>query len=695
MVTRAADAHLLRFFLASYERFWEGGNRLVLFTRRSDSYLWEDIRLPAATHLVYREDFPELGEDDFRNQLYLKLTAHRFVETENYVFMDSDFLFVAPCPESVFFNKSKPIWFRRAWDDVAVRWREGSEAFVGKSIEHLYMSAPQYVFSRTIAAELCRRYDPRRILAMDGVSEYVVYGWFARQFFADSYHWVDLPESGTAPVGRLVNQTPPSYCELDPKTSLDDFPEARYVVFWSHWDLAEAKMAEFLLEAHRRYPGRPLHLPETSRIYPLIHLPASPQALYYNIRGLYSDGWVKDDVWFAADGAPPMRRMRIQFDVPQGPVTGSWQLSCGSQNEFQLDAGLAELTIPLNPDGARHSVLLSFDSPESGLIDSTGRSLRARLLDVSLDDEADTSTEENLPVAEKNRMITQLSGTVKNLRQLLEVAAANADDQHKHSAILEAAGEERLAQLLEKDRAMAELRSQLELAAAHADDQHKRSALLESASEERLAQLLEKDRVMAELRSQLELAAAHAEEQHKRSEMLEAASQERLAQLLEKDRAMDELRSQLELAAAHAEEQHKRSEMLESASQERLAQLLEKDRALDELRGQLELAAAHADEQHKRSEMLESASQERLAQLLEKDRALDELRSQLELAAAHADEQHKQVAEFQQVIVENKEQIRRIESARDHLAEKAEALRRRIQKLEAEGWRDYIRRRLG
>src|SRR2546425_5035650 len=91
VVTRARDAHLLRYFLASYECFWEGHGQLILFTRRSDSYLWESIRLPTTTRLVYREDFPELGSDDFRNQLYLKLVAHQFVETEYYIIMDSDF----------------------------------------------------------------------------------------------------------------------------------------------------------------------------------------------------------------------------------------------------------------------------------------------------------------------------------------------------------------------------------------------------------------------------------------------------------------------------------------------------------------------------------------------------------------------------------------------------------------------------
>jgi hypothetical protein len=385
VVTRAADAHLLRFFLASYECFWDGGGRLVLVTRRSEEYLWEQIRLPAGTRLIYREDFPELGPDDFRNQLYLKLIAHQFVETEHYVTMDSDYLFVAPCPEAAFLHRGKPVWFVRAWDDVAARWRKGSEAFVNASIECLFMSTPQYVFSRAIAAEFCHRYDIRRILELEGVSEYIVYGWFARQFFFDAYHWVDLRSSrNIAPIGYCVNQVPPSYCKLDPDVSLNDFPASRYVAFWSYWDHAEAKMAEFLLEAQGRYPERRLQLPAHSRIYPLLHLPASSRTLYSEIRGLYSDGWVKDEVWFAIDGSPPNRQLRIQFDVPSGPVEGTWQVCPGPPNGFRFDSGLNELPMTLEPGNIRSRVLLLFDPAKSAVIDATGRGLRARLLEVSL-----------------------------------------------------------------------------------------------------------------------------------------------------------------------------------------------------------------------------------------------------------------------------------------------------------------------
>ena len=392
-MTRAADAHLLRMFLASYQCFWKGEGKLILFTRRADSHLWSQIDLPPGTRLVYREDYPELGVDDFRNQLYLKLVSHRLVDTEHYVVMDSDFLFVSPCPESAFFHQGKPIWFSRDWDEVADRWRAGSEALVGAQIDRLYMSAPQYVMSRAIAAELARRYDLRRMLEMSGVSEYVVYGWFARTFFPDRYHWVDLqPDHFTpvdpgeiAPIGRKVNQVPPSYCRLDPQVSLDEFPGACYLAFWSHWDLAEAKMMEFLLEAHRRHPDRPLQLPQKSRIYPLITLPATPQTLYSEMRGLYLDGWVKEEVWFAMAVSPSARQLNLYFEVPSGPLGGSWQTDTGAENPVQFSAGNNTLAIPLQHLDSPHQILLRFDAPPTPVLETTGRLLRARLIDVRLD----------------------------------------------------------------------------------------------------------------------------------------------------------------------------------------------------------------------------------------------------------------------------------------------------------------------
>jgi hypothetical protein len=383
VVTRAADAHLLRFFLASYECFWECSDKLILVTRRSDSYLWPDVRLPAGTRLIYREDFPELGPNDFRNQLYLKLISYQFVETEYYALMDSDFLFVAPCSEDAFFCHGKPVWFHGPWEEVALRWKAGSEAFVGESIDQLYMSVPQYVFSRRIAAELSRRYDPRRILEMEGVSEFIVYGWFARHFFPDAYHWVDAGAGRNRAIGRMVNQVPPSYCDLNPLITLDDFPDARFVAFWSHWDLAESKMADFLQEAHRHHTDRKLNLPDRRRIYPNLTLPLLPEKLYAEIRGVYSDGWVKDEVWFAVDGSSH-GQLRLKFDVPAGPIAGCWQICPKEPSRFVLNTGLNELSIELNP-GLRHPILLRFDNHPSAGTDSTDRSLLARLIGVDLD----------------------------------------------------------------------------------------------------------------------------------------------------------------------------------------------------------------------------------------------------------------------------------------------------------------------
>ncbi len=381
VVTRAADAHLLRIFLASYECFWEGGGRLVVVTRRRDSYLWEDIRLPENTRLVYREDFPELGPDDFRNQLYLKLLAHQFVETEHFVIMDSDFLFIAPCSDDMFFYQGRPVWFHREWDPVSKRWRKASEHFVGETMPHNHMAeVPQYIFSRTIAAELCRRFDLRQILEMTDVSEFIVYGWFAWRYFHDAYHWVDIESPDITPIGQTVNQLPPSYCHLDPHVSVSDFSKSSFLAFWSHWDLAEAKMVEFLLAAQQNYPDRRLDLALLRRIYPLIPLPAPAERLYSEMRGLSSDGWVKDELWFSVNDLSPNPQLQIEFDVPADVVIGKCRVDGRPDRAFVLTAGPNCLVVDLCPGLLRHRILLQFDQTESAPVDAVGRSLRARLV---------------------------------------------------------------------------------------------------------------------------------------------------------------------------------------------------------------------------------------------------------------------------------------------------------------------------
>jgi hypothetical protein len=255
IVTQAADLPLLRHLLASYELYYGDKAGLVLFSSRTEQAALENLGLPRNARIVCREDIPELGPDDFRNQLYLKLIAHRYTRTQHFLLLDCDFLFVAPTRDADFFHNGKPAWFYQQWNDGGSRWKKGSEEFVGKTIPWLFMEAPQYVFDRAVAAELEKRYDLRRLLKIEMASEYVIYGWFAHEHFPDAYHWVNLDNPDPKPVVERVNQIPPTYCHLDPAARLEDFPSAKIVVFWSHWELAEKKMAEFLRDSRKKHFG--------------------------------------------------------------------------------------------------------------------------------------------------------------------------------------------------------------------------------------------------------------------------------------------------------------------------------------------------------------------------------------------------------------------------------------------------------
>jgi uncharacterized coiled-coil protein SlyX len=455
VVTCAADMHLLRYLLASAACFFQTTGKLVVFTSRRDRHLWHQMPVPAGTRFVYREDFPELGHDDYCNQLYLKLRAHEFVDTEHYLVLDSDFLFVAPCGPEDFFHGGKPVWFHAPWDEQVQRFRAASEEFVGAPIDRTYMRVAQYVYSRKIAGQLARRYDLGRILKNRAVSEHIIYGWFAHEHFADSYHWVDVEHTEIRAAVDMVNQVPPSYCLLDPHVTLDQFDGAKCLQVWSHWDLAESKMREFLQDAHEHWPERPMAIPEATPLFPPIDLLASLKALYAQVSGLYLDGWAKDEVRFAVVDVPAPFRVCLEFEIPQGPVTGTWQAGTNPEQCFAFESGIRTLEAVVEESVEACPVRLRFDAG-AGTVGDGGRSLVARLigLTVAVADAAghertvtaDPTIEElNARLVARSRMVNELYSRVETLCSRVET--------------LQRAADERLAALEEVSAALAERQS--------------------------------------------------------------------------------------------------------------------------------------------------------------------------------------------------------------------------------------------
>ncbi len=214
--------------------------------------------------------------------------------------------------------------------------------------------------------------------------------------------------------------------------------------------------------------------------------------------------------------------------------------------------------------------------------------------------------------------------------------------------------------LLNLSRSESELLSEnavLNRRAAHAEQ---RASEFESAANERLAELLDKDRANSELhaalrdmRTQLERAVAKIGEQDQRSIALEAAN-ERLAESLEKERANSELhaalgdlRTQIQRAVAMIGEQGQRSIALEAAANERPAESLEKERVIHEL--DAALGAVRVDFENATIELL--AERRRLAST--------------EPAGAMEEEQRKIEADKRQLLGENNMLRKRVRQLED------------------------------
>ena len=104
---------------------------------------------------MFKDDVSELVEDDFRNQMYLKLMAHKYLESDWLWIPDADFLITSPLYKKDFFCDEKPYWYFCDWYEVAEKtWRHGSEKLLGCNIPHQFMDQPQYILNKKLSNKL-------------------------------------------------------------------------------------------------------------------------------------------------------------------------------------------------------------------------------------------------------------------------------------------------------------------------------------------------------------------------------------------------------------------------------------------------------------------------------------------------------------------------------------------------------------
>ena len=160
MVVGEKDKRLLRHFLISYELFFHSKGNFYLWIWREHEYLLRSFKLPKNLVLLFKDDVSELVEDDFRNQMYLKLMAHKYLESDWLWIPDADFLITSPLYKKDFFCDEKPYWYFCDWYEVAEKtWRHGSEKLLGCNIPHQFMDQPQYILNKKVLKNLSKSYD--------------------------------------------------------------------------------------------------------------------------------------------------------------------------------------------------------------------------------------------------------------------------------------------------------------------------------------------------------------------------------------------------------------------------------------------------------------------------------------------------------------------------------------------------------
>ncbi len=381
IVAGEKDLHLLRHLLMSYELFFNSKGKIYLWIWKKHEYLMRNIELPKNLALLFKDDVAELVEDDFRNQMYLKLIAHQFVESDWLWMVDADFLITAPLCKNDFFSEDKPYWSYCDWHKVPEKiWRQGSEKFIGHNIPQQFFDQSQFVFSKKVLENLSNNYDLKKFLNEKYLaSEFLVYGFYSYENFNEIYQWVDSSIHNGPFVTYKVNQRPPSYCELDENIQLRKIPPAKICIFWSHWEKAEKKMIEFLIDAQLQVFGEVKCKPDDSKLFRYWDTKNIDDGSFDGLDGVHLDGWLMQEAWCCLE-TDHRSILCLELLVPN-PPDGRHPLHLDIEinsyhKKVKLEPGLKPLTLNLEKN-FENKIILRF---EGGFLEPNGsRTLYAKL----------------------------------------------------------------------------------------------------------------------------------------------------------------------------------------------------------------------------------------------------------------------------------------------------------------------------
>jgi Family of unknown function (DUF6492) len=243
------DVRLLEIMVKSLQTYVKSCYRLTIIWDEKSAELFAG-KLPEGTRIIQEREVMELGRIGYVNQSLIKLVAHRYMNSEYFLIVDSDFVFTRPLDLRQLFNHhGLPYWFYTDWheDWASIKWKSSSDEILRGQAPFLFLEESQFVVSKTVLKEMEATGVTKQILAYSEVAEFHLFGWYTYWKHRHLYDFIkaDPFAPGQKLLFRRVNQIPPSYWVLDPLVSWGIFQDAYAVVFWSHWELAESKMREF------------------------------------------------------------------------------------------------------------------------------------------------------------------------------------------------------------------------------------------------------------------------------------------------------------------------------------------------------------------------------------------------------------------------------------------------------------------
>lgn len=310
------DIKYLPNLFISYELYFRINGKIYLIISKKSLNTVKTFKLPKNLEILIEENFSELSDDGYTNQMYLKLIAYRYVSSTWFWIIDSDFIFTNFIYFNTFFKKNKPLWFYSDWTSTSKKiFKKYSDKFLGiNSTSNFLTDKPLFIFNKNLVEKLDKQYNFKNLLTYKGnLSEFHIYGQYCYHNFKSFYRWINTNNFNPQEYpGIYINQVYPDYFQLNYDVSFNEFSKCRFVGFWSHWDEAKHKIVDFLIQSQIKNYGFRILKPDTKTTYLPVDINDLIDHKLYFIDACYKDGWLKKDFAFVLKGT---ENLFISFDI--------------------------------------------------------------------------------------------------------------------------------------------------------------------------------------------------------------------------------------------------------------------------------------------------------------------------------------------------------------------------------------------